>query len=375
MRRYPWGADLDDDGDGEFTYRLGGNDYDDSDPALQQLSGNGGFLIGLTQDLGAGASPTGVATGDWNNDGNPDVAVSNQDNETVSIFLGQGDGSVLSSQVLSTPGSGGGRIVPFDFDGDGHLDLLATHSGLILRGEGGGTFQQSGSTPGTCPYSEVIDVDGDDRLDIICASGSADDIVVFLLGENESFTPVNTPDTEIRQLSAGFLNGDDIIDLVIVTPDWSVRALIGNGDGTFSLVGVLAEGANYNTLAIPRDVSGDGLSDVVAGDFIDDTISLIRGHGNGLLQSPAEVVVAGPSADGIFTGDLNGDGAADIVHAAQQAGFGVSMATGEGFFGGPSNYPMPGAIRLAPADFNRDGRLDFAVVSISTDTLTILLGE
>ena len=378
-RRYPWGTDLDDDGDGERTYLLGGDDHDDTDPATQALAGSGTFTQGETYGLGASAGPTGIAVGDWDNDGNVDLATTNQNNDTLSIFVGAGDGTFTVSQTYDLPDEGGGgRIQPADLDGDGFLDLVATFSCLILTGAGDGTFTDSGNSPGSCNQIHVIDTNDDGRLDIVTYTyGGSGQFRTFLGQEDGSFVAVDTPLPNVNNFAPGFIDGDDVIDFGITEFDnWSANAYLGGGDGAVTLGDTLEDPSYYSAIAIPRDVTGDGNADLVVSDFINDHISVVAGDGAGNLADTASLVIDGPWADGLFTTDLDADGTVDIVYASQTSGFGVAMGTGGGSFAAPTNYDLgTGEFGLAGADFNDDGRMDFAVINISSNDMVIMLGE
>ena len=69
-----------------------------------------------------GAAPRSVTVGDFNGDGHHDLATANIDAATVSILLGQGDGTFQRRPGLCAwdrPRS----VTVGDFNGDGHLDL------------------------------------------------------------------------------------------------------------------------------------------------------------------------------------------------------------------------------------------------------------
>lgn len=378
VRRYPWGTDLDDDGDGEFTYLLGGDDYDDSDPAVQALMGDGTFTEGETYSLGPSAAPTGVAVGDWDNDGNVDIATTNQNNDTLSFFVGAGDGTFTLSQTYDLPDEGGGgRIKPADFDGDGFLDVVATFGCRVLLGVGDGTFEDSGGGLGSCNYIQVVDTDDDEIMDVVSYTyGAAGQLRAFLGDGGGAFTTVDTPFPNINALSPGFIDGDDIVDFGIAEfGNWGVSAVLGDGDGSFTTADYMDDPSFYNAIAVPRDLTGDGNADFLVGDFIGGHISVVTGDGSGQLSDAATMVIDGPSADALFAADLDADGSADIVYTAQVAGFGVAMGTGGGSFGPATSHDIgDGEFALEGADFNSDGRMDFAVIKISSNDLTIMLG-
>src|SRR6185503_13116287 len=105
--------------------------------------------FGAASNVTAATGPISVATGDFNNDGKTDIAIAAYDSNAVGILLGNGDGT-FATAVNYTNGIGvqPGHIVVGDFDGDGNADLAVennSHSGgtpsiSILLGTGTGTF-------------------------------------------------------------------------------------------------------------------------------------------------------------------------------------------------------------------------------------------
>src|SRR5439155_441337 len=119
------------------------------------LLGNGDGTFGARKDFGTGIEPHFVAIGDLNGDSRPDLAVTSYTvdvdergnvyyyNNTVSVLLGNGDGTFRTRMDLD-PGSGPSSVVIGDFDGDGRQDLAVANSGSntvsVLLGNGSGTF-------------------------------------------------------------------------------------------------------------------------------------------------------------------------------------------------------------------------------------------
>src|SRR6266404_4863250 len=73
-----------------------------------------GFFAPLAFD--AGISPTSVAVGDFNGDGHVDLAVTNDSSNTVSVLLGNGDGSFQAAQTYAA-GLGPSSVAVGDFNG------------------------------------------------------------------------------------------------------------------------------------------------------------------------------------------------------------------------------------------------------------------
>src|SRR5262249_55774877 len=100
------------------------------------MVGDGAGNLTPTSILPAGASPTRIVTADFNGDHIPDLAVTNQDSNNVSIFLNRGDGTFNRGTVTSTVmvGAGPVGIVTGDFNGDGKVDLAVADSGVLSDG-------------------------------------------------------------------------------------------------------------------------------------------------------------------------------------------------------------------------------------------------
>lgn len=271
------------DGDGNLDVVL--TDPDTSPPSVAVLLGNGDctFTKVDTEDSGGtgGVDPFDLAVADFNRDGDPDVAVTNQESNNVRIFLNDGTGNLTATDTVQTgTGSNPTGIDAGNFDGDRDADLAVALSGTgevtILENQSGGTNFDQGSTfdmsrDDTTPVAlEVGQFNGGGR-DI--ATGNADfggdadnDFVGVALGrDNGNF---NAPRFRSSggdspfSLALGNYNlqrGTDIAaanQFANATPDanrGNVGVLSNRGDGTF--VGP----DTFDT--------GDGPNDVTAGRF------------------------------------------------------------------------------------------------------------
>src|SRR5438067_1667235 len=129
--------------------------------------------------LAVDPTPTSVALADLNADGKLDlVVVSYQSNQTVSVFIGNGDGT-FQPQVRYPVGSGPQGVVAADVNLDGNLDLLIANRNdgtiSVLLGNGDGTFQPQAISPtGELPTGIVVsDFNRDGLPDIATASSGA----------------------------------------------------------------------------------------------------------------------------------------------------------------------------------------------------------
>jgi hypothetical protein len=128
-----------------------------------------------------GTGPNSVVTTDLNGDGKPDLVVCNNGDGTVSVLLGNGDGTFKAAVAYSV-GKFPGSVVVGDFNGDGKPDLAVANSGAadtskqvsVLLGNGDGTFQAAVNYP-TSNYSIALaigDFNGDGKLDIAAAASN-----------------------------------------------------------------------------------------------------------------------------------------------------------------------------------------------------------
>jgi hypothetical protein len=344
-------------------------------------------------NLPVGTGPTSIATGDFNGDGTLDVAVVNEADNTVSIVLGEADGS-FAPQVTYATGLGPLAIVAGDFDGDGNLDLAITNGDCslvkgggvscgrstlsILLGNGDGTFRThiDYAAGGTQPSAAVAaDFNGDGKLDLAVTSAQDGTVSVLLGNGDGTFQEAFYPTVSGAQsvIVADF-NGDHKLDLAVGGNGVSI--LLGNGDGTFQKQ-LAAPGGSPLAAA---DFNGDGKLDL----FADGSILLGRGDGTFALYA------AYPFAAAAVAADLNGDGKPDVVVAQGDpkdnlSTYSVSVLLGNGDgtfqtavrYGTAADPPF-----LVIADFNGDGKFDLAVAdpdcapfSCSTPgAVSILLG-
>ncbi|MBW8738373.1 MAG: VCBS repeat-containing protein [Streptomyces turgidiscabies] len=140
-------------------------------------------------EYGTGASPVAVKVGDFDEDGHLDQAVNNQADNTVSILLGNGDGT-FDTHVDYAVGSIPDGLEIADFDKDGHLDLVSVSADAntvsILLGNGDGTFDTHVDY-GAGTYAvkvAVADFDGDTNLDL-AVTNVLDSTVSILLGNGD----------------------------------------------------------------------------------------------------------------------------------------------------------------------------------------------
>jgi hypothetical protein len=321
-----------------------------------------------------------IITADFNGDHNLDLAAVSTSG-AVSIFLGNGDGT-FKPAVNYAVGAAAWALAAADFNHDGHLDLAVVNGGentvSILLGNGDGTFQpQVTYATGQGPLTLAVgDFNGDGVPDLAVGNIYSGTISILLGNSNGTFQPQSEYEMgAIGYMVADDFNGDHKLDLAVLGPGSVVSILIGNGNGTFQPPVGYATG-NGPTGLVSADFNGDGKLDLAVSNGADNTVSVLFGKGNGTFQKQA-VYGTGFSPYGLAAGDLNGDGRLDLAIAnSGTSTVTVLIGAGNGTFQTHADKATGAApYNLASADFNGDGKPDLAVVNYGSDSVSILLNQ
>jgi hypothetical protein len=363
----------------------------------------------------AGALPVGIATGDFNGDGKLDWAVANGGDNTVYVYLGNGDGTSQPPAVLQLSGESPVGIVAADLNGDGKLDLALVEADSntigILFGNGDGTFQPEVEMPvaNAQPLGiAAADLNHDGKPDLIVGllgSGptlNLDFEVLLNKGGGQFSAPIYAPKLisdgidEGFGISVGDMNGDGIPDLLITGADafsTTLKTYFGKGDGSFT-PGVMVWGGNPAGgadvgAAVLADVNDDHCPDITTAEDIGDVLVFYNDCSGNSPAAPSVTYGVADGAISLAVADVNGDGFPDIVTGSmpnQNAGAGygyspgnsltVRLNDGTGSFG-PARVFVgdPGMVGLSVADLQNNGRPDIITANQNTNSTTVYLND
>jgi len=296
-------------------------------------NGHGGFTPAPGSPISVGTGPLSVAAGDFSNNGILDLAVANFTGNDVTILLGNGDGTFTpasGSPITDGSVSGGepSSIVVGDFNRDGNLDLAIANyddnTVSVLLGEGNGTFTPAPGSPisvGSEPYALATgDFTGNGKTDLAVANFGDNTVSVLLGNGSGGFTaapgsPISVG-SQPTSIAVGDFNGDVKPDLAVTNSNSNnVSVLLGNGDGSFTAASgsPISVGSDPSAV-VAADFNGDGKQDLAVSGFDSNNVSLLLGNGDGTFTPASDSPLAvgkGPAA--VAVGDFNGDGKSDLV--------------------------------------------------------------
>lgn len=276
-----------------------------------------------------------------------------------------------------------------DVNRDGVPDLVVAATGegsiALLLGEGDGTFRDGGRVPaGENPvHLAAGDLDEDGRTDLAVANHETD-YVTLLFGTPDGFGRSDRSRLRVgvsphpHAVAAADVDGDGHLDLLV--DDRSAEALRlfrGRGDGTFGEGETIAVGGDpYRGMAL-GDLNGDGALDLVVPGPA--RVEVLTGDGTGRFAPTASLRAPGLTPFSVGVADVNGDGSPDVVAGSGEGEPGVAVWFGDaaGEFSPGAGSPCPiaaGPTSLSVDDLDGDGADDVLVTSYVGDELAILFG-
>ena len=287
----------------------------------------------------------GLALGRWDLDSDIDLAFTNALDSKITIVHG-GD---LNPQAELPVGSYPNDAVSGDFNGDGQDDIATANFGdnsvSVLLNNGFSTFRSAYQRDvGRNPKRLVAsDLNGDGKSDLAVADYSSGGVSVLLdVAERAGRVTRLQANDGPSDVTAGDLNGDGKPDLAVTSSNANTLSIFLNkGDGTFSPKVDYAVGGHPEAVVM-ADCDGDGQLDVVVANETTSAVIVFHGASDGtVVRRDAYSVGKGPTK--IVKGDFNDDGRIDLL----------TLNTGDRTF----SVLLGSATGVKPGDLDRDGAI------------------
>jgi hypothetical protein len=366
----------------------------------------GGVAACNNQDLPVGKRPHSVGATDLNGDARPDLFVANEDSDDISVLFNI-DGRTFEPELRLKAGDGPVSIVSGDFDEDGNDDLAAVNfSGgfagdiSLFLNQGNGNFDEEVRIAvGLGPVFIVTDdFDGDGNLDLVTADSNSF-ALSFLSGNgNGTFDApeeillggLGVLEESPKSITVADVDGDGLNDLLVsLNFAHKVGVLLNQDNGNFAEVVKFSSGS-FPTSIAASDFDADGLLDLgVANSGSGDALVFLQGLAPGVFnesfQFDDDIILAGVNPVFVLAADMDEDGQDDLV-AANSNSFDVTVSLGQGDGTFVLEDPIAGDIltgtptgdgpnSLVIIDFDQDNNLDVATSNSFTNDVTVLFGQ
>ena len=293
-------------------------------------------------DFATGTNPRRVAIGDVDGDGKPDLAVPNENSNTISVFRNTSTSGTISyaAKVDFTTGTGPTNGIAFgDLDGDGKLDIaipnLSSNTVSVFRNTStSGTISYAAKvdlTTGTTPIGVAIDdIDRDGKLDIAIPNNGSSTVSIFRntsipgtlsFATKVDFSTTSTP----GHATLGDLDGDGKPELLVPNGASNSVSVFRNTatSGTIDASSFAAKvdyttGDNATHVAV-GDLDGDNKPEMAVLNINANTVSVFRNTSTsgtinaGSFAAKVDFIITGTSSRMVAIGDLNGDGKPELV--------------------------------------------------------------
>jgi len=346
--------------------------------------------------------PGNVLIGDMNGDRKLDLVVSLTRARAITVLEGKGNGqfgAALSNTMLK---DAPGEMAAGDFNGDGKLDIaVASHDSygvMLLIGDGKGGLAAAPSSPvvmrvGEHPHTHglaVVDVNRDNKLDLITCNSTDNDISLALGDGRGNFTRVSQSypvGPSPYPFGVGDVNNDGWLDIVATATatgplrrqqlplSRALTLLLSDGKGGFA-TRQLPIRTGESWFAAIADLNRDGRADIVATHHEMNAMTVMIGDGRGgFTEASGSPFDFGVSLYQLIIADVDRDAKMDVV-ATSGDSIRVLLGDGRGALKQAASIPVgPGAWRMAVADLNADGAVDVVTSNSQSNNLSVLLGK
>jgi surface protein len=334
-----------------------------------------------------------IVAGDFDNDGNADIATARQTGLAIDLFRNDGTGAFTSPWATITTAIPLVNLKVTDLDGDGNLDIVGGPTGgsnlELFKGNGNGTFTTLPVITGVSGQGAGIvlgDLDKDGNMDIV-ATNSIVGISVLKGDGMGNFTGFqNSPYNSIQinnpsDVTLADVNNDTYLDIIFVS-QFNARlfVLLNNQNGTFNFIPANFIGVSSNPFRVVAGLFDGDTNIDLAVMGIGGDVDILRGDGaGGFAPFGGSPVALTGNLLGLYQGDFDGDGNTDLaVGSSTQKDFNLLQGDGAGGFAPFTTFPYAmgdDVYGLISADFNNDGRADIATANDAAGTMSVIIYE
>jgi len=270
-------------------------------------------------------------------------------------------------------------MVLADFNGDGILDIACVDGGQpqVLLGKGDGTFSPGPSSSGLGPSNINLtagDLNGDGKVDLVLSDGTGSVQIGFGNGDGTFQPGPVLTDLGAYSITIADVNEDGLPDILLSSPS-GLLVFLNQGSGAFGSYNTLLSGSTVYATVV-GDVNGDGIADIVAG--TGKGAQVLLGTGGGSFQN-GQALHLQNAAGSMILADVNGDGKLDLAVTAgapvlcpSWTKVSVLLGNGDGTFSAHANVSIPeGAYGVQVGDINGDGRPDLVILQNSAYPVSV----
>lgn len=358
----------------------------------------GGVIRLPDQTIPLGDTPMMGTTGDFDADGDMDVAIPLRFDNAVAILFNDLTGTLAAPERIDLD-AGPLHLVAFDAEGDGDLDLLACNPAVatltLLTNDGSGRFAPSSSwDAGERPTGSAPgDFDGDGDPELVVVDIEAHHAILFLNDGDGNFTETDT--LPVNESPSNVITADIDLDGNVdfaVTSFLAdhIRLYFGRGDGTFDAP-VDLEAGLWASQPNVVDLNSDGINDLVVANWAPtlfavqfaSNVTVRLGLGGRTFAEPVSYFV-GDTAEWIAPADLDNDGDLDLAVVCtgslllsdDPGDLSVLLNRGDGTFAQNVVYQTGFAPNwVAALDLDGDGDLDLVTANRDDDSADVFLND
>lgn len=334
-------------------------------------------------DLAIHNAPYAIRAADFNGDGKTDLAITNVNDNAVTISLGY---LITNTNQEYATGEFPISVSSGDFNADGKIDLAVANYfsntvSVFLRNTDNTDFQaKTDIITGNFPYAVTVgDVNGDGKEDLVTANKNSNTVSIVLRNaSNSGFEAkqdiiVGASPTDV---AVGDFNGDGKTDFAVVNADNdNVSVFLRNVSNTgFEASQSFMTGIDPWSIGV-GDFNGDAKTDLAVANYASNTVSvLLRNAANTGFEGNVDYAT-GKAPTSIAVADFNNDGKTDLAVVNADSNSVSVLLRNNANTGFDSKVDIATGIlpeSFSVGDFNKDGKADFAVTNIDDGTVSLL---